>query len=297
MPEPWQKKRIDEIVQALNWDSRKIMFKNDRLGNTNTSLLCEYLGEKYIFRIGTALIEKISINRKNEQSTIKNMMGENFNFDVIFFSEKTGDMVSKYIDGESIAPKIYDTEKFIDDACDVLKKFHKHSAEYYFYPMEDIEKRIELVKTNCILRQDKFVNIYNEYIIVADRQKKTDEEFVRFCHNDTYLSNFKYDNNRQLHLLDYEFSGMGNMFFDMACIAHSPLGKLGEERVEQLIKNMLGSYSDQLRKNLEDYIVIQLMWNCTWAAVKATENEIGREKFCSLTNRYIQLLGEILNIP
>ncbi|MEG1050325.1 MAG: choline/ethanolamine kinase family protein [Oscillospiraceae bacterium] len=237
MPTYIQEKRISHIAHKLGWTREKLIVEKTELGNTNTSFLCQYGKEKYVFRIGTTLTDKISINRVNELKSIKMLAGAQFSFDLVFFDETTGDMVSRYIEGQGITPDIYSTDKFIEDVSTVLRQIHGCKAEYAFLPLSDIEKRISLVMTNKTALGEDFTLAYKHYSKISKKYTVGDEssQFIGFCHNDTYLSNFKYDAQGKLHLLDYEFSGMGDVFFDIACIAQTPFGKLSRDKRQRLI--------------------------------------------------------------
>ena len=57
---------------------------------------------------------------------------------------------------------------------------------------------------------------------------------IGLCHNDPFVNNFLYDGT--VRLLDWEFAGMGDIFFDLACLVKN----YSDEQKEYMLKCYFG---------------------------------------------------------
>ena len=88
------------------------------------------------------------------------------------------------------------------------------------------------------------------------------------CHNDLNTSNILYCSNL-VYLIDFEFSGMGDVFFDLATISWFLKDKLQDE----LIKSYFGYCNIELKNKLKNYLFVVKLWNATWSYVKSINSK------------------------
>lgn len=101
----------------------------------------------------------------------------------------------------------------------------------------------------------------------------------------TQKSNFYISDDQKLYLIDYEYSGMGNIFFDIACLC----GSWEKSKQIEFLKEYFGDYNENYLKYLLLYNVLSLIWNGTWAYVKSVESNLVEIDYVSWANEQFLL--------
>lgn len=281
---------IEKMLSAMHWDKKKFFITDESLGNTNFSYLCEYNDKKYVFRIGTPITKSIHIDRINEKNIINIFSRYSFSADTLYFDTLTGDMLTSYIEGRQINAQEYESEKFIQDISKIFCTIHKLNSPNKFQPYNDIKLRVDIIEKEKIAVNENFYIAYQTYLEAKGRNEHIKKEHYGLCHNDTYITNFKYDTAGVLHLIDYEFAGMGDIFFDLACIYCANIGVWTHSQTEYFLTCNLGRCTQQDIDKLKDFSVIQLFWNITWAYIKTTDPTAEKKKFFDIAEGYIDCI-------
>lgn len=87
-----------------------------------------------------------------------------------------------------------------------------------------------------------------------------------YCHNDFYRFNVIVDDGR-LTVLDWELSGVGNVYFDLATPAFHEAYTPEEDRV--LIEAYFGEYDDRHAAALHDFKYLNMVREVAWALLHA----------------------------
>ena len=132
-----------------------------------------------------------------------------------------------------------------------------------------INDEYEKVKQEFIKFRAKFRNFMNAQTETFDELEKDLTKVVHYglCHNDLNTSNILYSND-STYFIDFEFAGMGDVFFDLATISWFLEDKLKDE----LIKSYFGYFNINLKKKLKMYLFVVKLWNATWSFIKSVNN-------------------------
>ncbi len=104
----------------------------------------------------------------------------------------------------------------------------------------------------------------------------------RLCHNDAFHSNFIHSD--RLYLIDWEYAGMGDIFFDLASIANFSIvdGDLANMKNEKLILyNYFNNIKEEDLVKIRRMRVIVCLWNASWALVQ--------HQFSDIDHNYLQM--------
>jgi thiamine kinase-like enzyme len=82
------------------------------------------------------------------------------------------------------------------------------------------------------------------------------------CHNDPFPTNFLDDG--RVRLLDWEFAGMGDPFYDLASACHG----CTLEQKALLLECYFGQATASALETLEQMWFIVAFWNVTWALLQ-----------------------------
>lgn len=233
-------------------------------GMTNHSYIFSYNNTKYILRIPGHGTEKL-INRYNEAYVYNIIKNKNICEDIIYINPKNGYKITKYIDN----PRVCDPRNISDlNACmNKLRTFHSLKLQVphifdIFYQIDFYEKL-----------RNKTPSIYNDYKTTKKKvfslKKYIDTQEKSFCltHIDSIPDNFIFDNNNNIFLIDFEYSGMQDPHVDIAMFCIYSL--YNQKEIDQLI-DIYFENSCPLKTRIKIYCYISicgLLWS-NWCEYK-----------------------------
>lgn len=183
-------------------------------GITNLNYKVDVGGESFVLRITGARTELLGINRENEY--IANMQAGELGIapDVIFFIRPEGYLVTRFLDSRPLPPQEITSKANIKQLAAVLKKIHTMpSVSGKFDVFSVVEEYTKTVREYKVEFPPDF-----DWINARAQEAKNALAIHPYtpcpCHNDLLNANFLFDGN--IRILDWEYAGMGDVFFDLA---------------------------------------------------------------------------------
>lgn len=254
-------------------------------GATNRSAIFLYQGKKYVLRFGTHHAAQLRINRKAEYASL--MAIGDLTGKVIYFDVNTGDMVMEYIEGVLLSGEELQKGEWIDRVTKLLKEMHSKKIEYEFDPFVDIEERFSSCRLNGVKMPDHFDSIMQQCDIIKERLVRTRSMFYGLCHNDPFAGNFIWSHEEKLKLIDFEYAGNGDIFFDLACLAWGYTPELRK----YLLQSYFQECTEELYERLRDNVFVVALWNASWAMVKRDDKDTGFDYDSGVTHIFDLLSG------
>ena len=166
-----------------------------------------------------------------------------------------------------------------------MHSFHSNTIDYYFDPIKDISQRNDIIQGQSTLSHQKnFVEAMLLYNNIKDSSEFKDIRYNGLCHNDSNNFNFYISSERDLYLIDYEYSGMGNVFFDIACLC----GSWKPDLQKAFLTSYFNRFDDSFIKYLKSYYILSLIWNGTWAYVKSLDINLMGIDYISWANEQFE---------
>ena len=159
----------------------------------------------------------------------------------------------------------FSSVEFLSKLVDSLGSFHNLKGEKYFNPFNHIRERINICK-NLNLPIPKSIDMLLNYLTDLEI-KLSKTPLIGLCHNDLNASNIILSNN-DLYFVDYEYSSMGDVFFDLATISWF----LSEKSRKSLLSLYFGEYKNKHYTKLLDYLFVVKFYNATWSLLKAKDS-------------------------
>jgi thiamine kinase-like enzyme len=182
-------------------------------GITNHNFKVSVDGEVYVLRIGGKGTEMLGIDRRAEYAAALAAAAVGTGPEVIAFLEKEGALVTRFVEGRRASDEEMRSPESIARVVAVLKPFHDGSAIPGHFDS------FEVVKIYAAAAAERGVRIpaaYERAAEVASRiASLRGPQPRRPCHNDLLNANFVLDDGR-LWIVDWEYAGMGDVFFDLA---------------------------------------------------------------------------------
>jgi thiamine kinase-like enzyme len=181
-------------------------------GITNHNFKVEVHGETFVLRMGGAQTGLLGIDRRVEHEASLRAAEVGVGPEVAGFLEEEGWLVTRFIDGRPIPPEEMRGPQTIRRVAAALRTFHD---------AEPIPGRFDahvVVEEYRRAAEARGVAIPDAYAAAHEmseriRRVRGPQQLVP-CHNDLLNANFLDDG--AIRIVDWEYAGMGDRFFDLA---------------------------------------------------------------------------------
>jgi thiamine kinase-like enzyme len=217
-----------EAIAARVWPGEAALIEPLGGGITNRNFRVEAGGESFVLRIGGNDTELLGIDRRVEHgaSLVAAQLG--IGPEVIAFVEPEGYLVTRFIEGE--VGRVDPTS-----AGRTIRRVHDGPAMPGRF---DSFRVVEAYRDTAAAHGVAIPAAYDrarELASAIERRRGTPP--LRACHNDLLNGNFIHDGER-LRIVDWEYAGMGDPWFDLGNFAvNHELDEAGEEE-------LLAAYGD-----------------------------------------------------
>ena len=256
---------IKFLQTEMNWNPINISFIEKLGGLSSENYKVSYNNNDYFVKI--CIADYLHTDRVNELSILNKVSKINLAPNIYYFSNKSGNMITSWIDGSMPSLDDFNSSNFLNMLSNSLKSLHNLKCEKQFNPFNDIRKRIEICK-DLNLPLPKSINILLEFLTYLE-YKLNKSPLIGLCHNDLNASNIILTYNK-LYFVDYEYSSMGDIFFDLATISWF----FSEKSRKDLLKFYFGEYNPKDYEKLLDFIFIVKFYNASWSLLKSTDLNI-----------------------
>lgn len=181
-----------------------------------------------------------TLNYKHENIVYKTIVPLKISEKVVYFDENTGIKISKFVHNAR-QYKTTPTNEQITYLAKTLKKLHSSKLKVPFgYQMF---YRLSIYKKS--LFEDEYIDTKIEKQIIKDVQKIFAKDEMVLCHNDLVQNNLLFKFNG-LTLIDWEYSGMNNFYFDLASFISE--NNLNDEQKEFFLSKYFGAKLNDLKR-------------------------------------------------
>jgi thiamine kinase-like enzyme len=204
---------LREIVDRV-WPGRAAAIEVLGGGITNRNFKVDVAGGEYVLRIGGHDTELLGIDRGAEHAA--NVLAADLGIapEVIAFVEPEGYLVTRYITGTLVSAERMRDREMILNVVRTLRRFHNSgSIASRFDPFRVVEAYCSTATAHGIA----VPKAYDRAKPIADMiERLRPPHPTVFCHNDLLNANFIADENGRIWIVDWEYAGMGDRFFDLA---------------------------------------------------------------------------------
>jgi thiamine kinase-like enzyme len=185
-------------------------------GITNRNFLVTIGGEpdRYVIRLAGNDTHLLGISREVEYAATVAAAGVGVGPEVAAFIRPEGFLVTRFIEGEGVPVEAIHHRTMLARVADSLRRFHDGPAiPGLFVPFR-------LGEAYRALAVERGVAIPPEYELAASIVRRIELALLssplamRPCHNDLLNANFIDDGSR-IRIVDWEYAGMGDAFFDL----------------------------------------------------------------------------------
>jgi thiamine kinase-like enzyme len=185
-------------------------------GITNRNFLVEIAGrrDRYVIRLAGNDTHLLGISREVEHAATVAAAGVGVGPEVTAFIRPEGYLVTRFIEGSPVPDEVVHRPETIARVAASLRRIHDGPAiPGLFVPLR-------IVEAYRALALARGVAIPPEYELAAAIGRRIELAFLanpvelRPCHNDLLNANF-IDDGQRIRIVDWEYAGMGDPFFDL----------------------------------------------------------------------------------
>lgn len=241
---------MDDAARAAAeriWPGRAVRIEALGGGITNHNFKVLVDGDLYVLRLGGAKTDLLGIDRRVEFEAGRRAFEVGIGPEVMALIEEQGWLVARFIDGRPIPLEEMRRPKTLTRAAAALRALHEAA------PIPGRFDAWGVVDAYRAVAQAHGVTIpaaFHEARGTAERIRSTRGPQPRVpCHNDLLNANFLDDG--AIRIVDWEYAGMGDRFFDLANFS------VNHELSPDDDRRLLRAYFGAVRQ--EDFAALRLM--------------------------------------
>jgi thiamine kinase-like enzyme len=259
---------LSPILQRIPQLSESQILEIDELtgGITNKNYKIITEGGRYVLRLGGNETRYLGIDRKNEYECSYQASVIGIAPVPVAFLEPEGYILAEFISGKGIPAEKIGLEENLKRVVESMKAYH--SLDFFpgsFSPFRVAEDYAKTARKFSVKLPDK-IDWY------LDRSREIENAIYELeplqphpCHNDLLNGNFIDDGNR-IRILDWEYAGMGDIFFDLGNFAIQH--EFTDEQDEMLLRVYFTSPNDSQRGHQKLMKIMSDLREAMWAQVQ-----------------------------
>jgi thiamine kinase-like enzyme len=236
-------------------------------GITNKNYKITVDGESYVLRLGGNETKFLGIDRRIEYecSLLASRIG--IAPEPTAFLEPEGYIVARFISGKEISAEEIGNEENIKRVLQAMKAYHR--LDFFpgsFSPFRVAGEYAQTASSFNVRLPDKMDWYLERSDEIEKAMYRREPLEPRPCHNDLLNLNFIDDGGR-IRILDWEYAGMGDIFFDLGNFAVQH--EFNNEQDEILLRTYFGEPTDSQRAHLKLMKIMSDLREAMWGVVQA----------------------------
>ncbi|HYI75385.1 MAG TPA: choline kinase family protein [Gaiellaceae bacterium] len=257
----------DEVERV--WAGRGARFDVLGGGITNHNLKVEVDGERFVLRVAGKDTNLLGIDRHVELAATRAAAAAGIGPEVAEFVEPEGWLVTRFVEGEIPSlDRMREPETLVKVAA-ALRMFHDGPEIPGTF---DSFRVVELYRRTASERGGGVPEAFEWAHEIASRvETKRSAVTPAPCHNDLLNANFL-DDGERLRIVDWEYAGMGDRFFDLANFSINH--ELDADQSEGLLAAYFGDLREEDRQALELMRFMSDFREAMWGVVQSAVSEL-----------------------
>jgi thiamine kinase-like enzyme len=238
-------------------------------GITNHNLKVEVDGELFVLRVAGKDTALLGIDRGVELAATKAAAELGIGPEVVAFVEPEGWLVTRFVEGEIPPVERMRERETLARVASALRAFHDSDPIPGTF---DSFRVVETYRDTALERGGRVLDAYVWAHGIASRiEERRSADAPVPCHNDLLNANFL-DDGERLRIVDWEYAGMGDRFFDLANFSINH--ELGPEERSALLLAYFGEVRDADVHALEFMRFMSDFREAMWGVLQAAISEL-----------------------
>jgi thiamine kinase-like enzyme len=281
---------LEDAVERV-WPGRGARVEVLGGGITNHNLRVELDGELFVLRVAGKDTDLLGIDRGVELAATKAAAAAGIGPDVIAFVEPEGWLVTRFVEGVIPPLERMAEPDLLERVASALRAFHDGQPIPGTF---DSFRVVETYRDTALARGGSVPPDYDWAHEIAGRiEAKRAAAAPVPCHNDLLNANFL-DDGERLRIVDWEYAGMGDRFFDLANFS------INHELDEAASATLLGAYFGGVRdQDAQTLVLMRFMSDfreAMWGVVQSAVSELDFD-FVAYASEHFERLRRTAETP
>ena len=256
-------------IAARLWPGRDAEIEELRGGITNRNFKISVDGEAHVLRVSGKDTELLGIDRAVEHGASLVAAELGIGPEVVAFSEPEGWLLTRFLDGSAIPPEAMRRPENVSRAARTLRRLHDGPPIPGRF---DSFRVVGAYRATAEAHGVRVPDAFTQAKPIADEiERRRAGELERPCHNDLLNANF-IDQGRLLRIVDWEYAGMGDRFFDLANFSVNH--EFEEAENEALLEAYFGGVHPEERDSLRLMRFMSDFREAMWGVVQQGISEL-----------------------
>ncbi len=266
---------VDAIVGRL-WPDGDALVEALGGGITNHNFKVTVAGETFVVRLGGKDTELLGIDREHEHAAALVAASLGVGPEVVAFLD--GCLVTRFVDGEPV----HVDRPPIAAVAETLRLVHGGPrVPSRFDPFRVVEAYRDTAERRGVRVPPAYAAARKRAEPIAENRRATP---LVHCHNDLLAANL-IDDGTRLRVVDWEYAGMGDPFFDLGNFAaNHDLDEAGEHA---LLETYAGEATDEALATLRDFRFVSDFREAMWGVVQQAISDVDFD-FAAYAERHFE---------
>ncbi len=273
------------------WPGRSARFEVLGGGITNHNLRVDVDGEHFVLRVAGKDTNLLGIDRTVELAATEAAAALGIGPEVVFFVEPEGWLVTRFVEGEIPSLERMREPEMLRRVAAALRTYHDGPVIPGTF---DSFRVVETYRRTAEERGGHTPDAYEWAHEIAGRiERRRAADVAVPCHNDLLNANFL-DDGERLRIVDWEYAGMGDRFFDLANFSVNH--ELDATQSEMLLEAYVGDVRPADVEALELMRFMSDFREAMWGVVQSAVSELDFD-FDSYAAEHFERLGRTAASP
>jgi thiamine kinase-like enzyme len=244
-------------------------------GITNRNFRVKFGGTDYVVRLPGKRTKILGIDRTAECIANKAAAGLGMAPGVAAMFEEPSCLVTMFVNGREMTAEELRAPDVLSEVARDLRRFHDSGTELPtdFDSFRLVEEYAESGRANGSEPPEGYDDALAAAHTIEKAVRKLDDHQPIPAHNDLLTANFLRDSGGPIQLIDWEYAGMGDRWFDLGNFAVN--NELDDEQEAQLLEAYFGEPPDERRRaTLKLFRFMSDFREAMWGVVQAGVSEL-----------------------
>jgi thiamine kinase-like enzyme len=271
--------RAEEIAARV-WPGREVGLEPLGGGITNHNFLVDCDGKRFVLRIAGTDTELLGIDRNAEHAAALVAADLGVGPKVVDFVE--GSLITCFVEGRPVPLGEMRRPEVLRETAQILRRVHEGPA----FPARFNSFRIvEAYRETAVAHGVRLPDAYSEAKAKADGiEQELGLTPEQPCHNDLLNANFIRSPDG-IRIVDWEYAGMGDRFFDLANFSVNH--ELSEQETDLVLDAYFGEVRDDDREHLRLMRFMSDFREAMWGVVQQGISDLDFD-FEDYSNRHFE---------
>ena len=225
-------------------------------------------GEEYVVRIPGEGTEEL-INRFDERKSTELACRLGIDSELLYFGDDGAKVMRFICDPQPISEGIMQKKENLVQAAAIFRKLHTCGIDtgvrFEVFEMVDLYER--LIRKENVAVYDDYEDVKGTVYTIKKAVDATGIAPKVPCHNDSLIGNWVIDKSGKLYLIDWEYSGMNEAMWDLACLS------IEAGYTETNDRELMDAYykrnatSDEKKRFIASKLYVDYLWTL-WGLVR-----------------------------